>query len=728
MQELSQADRLQQGQEAWHAVALPDTWLTPTSSALQDAIYVMHFHLDAAPRDQLWGLSIDRLVSRHRLYLNGQLISAGDPEERLRMRSLYLPLTPQLLRQGDNELRLEARFSGRAGLSRVKVGPDLELLPLHEASRWLDTRWPQYLNMAGAAFAGGMLLLWWRRRQERAAGLFGTLWLVASLRNFDYYVTPSPLPPDFSAWLYYLALCSNVTVMGLFALELSGQARPRFRRLLWWTLLVLPALGALATLLGRLTLLQLITYPLLMGLGLGTVPLLWRMLKKQRGAALAWLLLCMVVLILAAAHDYLCMNAGLPVTEFYWLGYAVPFGMASYAALLMNRLVQGLAYREELSLKLERRVTERTSELAEANAAKTRFLAAASHDLRQPVTAIGLLAGLLRERLASASAPVLMSKLEQAVQALDDLLSGLLDLSRLDAGTKPPAPQAVSLQALFDAIALHEQPHAQAKGLRLRFVASDAVAASDPLLLEQMLRNLVSNGLRYTQRGGVVVGVRRRAERLQLQVWDSGCGIAPEHEQQIFEEFVQLDNPHRDRSKGQGLGLAIVRRSAALLGHAVGVQSRPGRGSCFWIELPHAAAVRVEPKPVLQAGQPLLGQSLWILEDDGALREALTARLQAWGADVRALASLADLRRALAECESAPRALLSDHRLPDGDSEQALLLFTARFGDGTAVVMTGDVTLSSEAMAAHTRRGVPVLHKPFRAEVLLPLLQLAPAS
>ena len=729
--ELTRAERQLEGRQDWQGVALPDTWAAHASGALQAAQYRLRFRLDGPPGEDLWGLRIDRVVNRHRLYLNGQLIHAGDPAERLRMRSLYLPLAAGLLRAGDNELLLQAQFSSRAGLAGVHIGPDATLLPAYEGARWLDTRGPQYLNIAGAALAGCMLLLWWRRRQERAAGLFGALWLIASLRNFDYYVSSSPLSPALSAWLYYAALCSHVALLVLFALALGGQARPRLRRLCLLALWGLPLLGVVAVHLGQLTLLRLVSYPLLLLLGLAALPPLWRLLRRQRGAALAWLLGGVLLLLLAGAHDYAFMNARLPVSDFYWLGYAVPLALAGYAALLMNRLVQGLAYREELSQALERRVAERTAELAEANAAKSRFLAAASHDLRQPVAAIGLLAGLARERLAEAGAPTLalMGRLEQAVQALEELLRGLLDLSRLDAGSRPPRPQAVALQPLFDAIALHEQPHAQARSLRLRFHASAAVVASDPLLLEQMLRNLVGNALRYTRRGGVLVGARRRGARLRLQVWDSGLGIAPEQQQQVFEEFVQLDNPQRDRSQGLGLGLAIVRRSAVLLGHGLGLVSRPGRGSCFWIELPLAQAPQRPPAAAVPlAAPPLRGHRVWLLEDEQALREALVERLQAWGAEVRPLASLAELRAALAAPGPAPQALLSDHRLPDGDGAQALALFGARFGaSATVVVMSGDVGSSAGPLDGYVARGVPVLHKPFGAEALLALLSPAHA-
>lgn len=713
------------GQAGWQPVALPDTWPAGPGGATQAARYRLSFPLDAAPRDVLWGLRIDRLSSVHRLYLNGHLVHAqgGGDDTRLRLLPLYLPLPPTLLRAGDNELRLELQFGTRAGLSTVQLGPDAPLRAAFDADRRLDTHWPQTLNLIGAGLAACMLLLWARRRQERATGLFGALWLIASLRNVDYFATSSSLPAGVSDWLYFCAQCCTVALLGLFAVELSGRPWPWLRRAYLGALLGLPLLGGAAQLLGGFVALRLAVYPLLMGALLGALWVLARLLRRQRGLALALLLCGVVLLVAAGAHDYAYLHGWVPVTHFYWQPYAIPLALSGYAAMLMNRLVRALARAEDLSVALERRVAERTAELAAANAAKTRFLAAASHDLRQPVAAIGLLAGLARERLgatAGAAGLTLLDKLERAALALEDLLRGLLDLSRLDAGAAAPRPQPVALQPLFDAIALHEQPHAQARGLRLRFRPTRAVVRSDPQLLEQMLRNLVANALRYTERGGVLVGVRRRGGELRLQVWDSGRGIAPQHRQQIFDEFVQLD-PHRHGRHGLGLGLAIVQRGAALLGHGLGLTSREGRGSCFWVALQPAQAAAGRVAPARPASRPLAGRRVWLLEDDDLLREALAERLRDWGADVLALASLAQVRAALAAA-AAPAVLLTDHRLSDGDGAQAIALIVERHGDVSAVLMSGEGGGGADALADYAVLGVPVLHKPFRAEALLPLL------
>ena len=590
--ELREAEVSVTGEAGSRRVTLPHTWASGFDAR---AVYRLPFDLAEVPEAQ-WALRIDRLSSGHRIFLNDRLIheqgEEGDGRVRLRTLPFYLPLAPSLLQAGRNELRLELQFGPRAGLSAVQIGADDDLLPAWTRDRWWDTALPQDLNIAGGAVAGLMLLVWWRRRQERATGLFGLLWLVGSLRNHDYFVAVSPVPAALSEWLYFCAQAVTVTLLGLFAIALSGQPWPRLRRLYRGGLIALPLLGLAAELMHELPQLRLAAYPMLVLLTAGVARILWPLLQQRRGAGLAWLLSGAAGLTAAGAHDYAYLHGWLPISDFYWVPFTVPFVLAGYGAMLLDRLVLGLSQAEQTSHELELRVAQRTAELAEANAAKSRFLAIASHDLRQPVAAIGLLIGLAREQVLQAQplAASMLAKAGQAIAGLEELLRGLLDVSRLDVtAAAAPALQPVPLQPIFEAIALHEQATAQARGLKLRFRATGAVVFSDALLLEQMLRNLVANALRYTERGGVLVAVRRRGAGLAVQVWDSGRGIAPEHRQLIFEEFVQPGREEPARAvEGVGLGLAIVRRSAATLGHALGLQSRVGRGSCFWIELPKA--------------------------------------------------------------------------------------------------------------------------------------------
>ena len=358
-----------------------------------------------------------------------------------------------------------------------------------------------------------------------------------------------------------------------------------------------------------------------------------------------------------------------------------------------------------------------------ALAAKTRFLASASHDLRQPVTAIGLLVGMVAEGVKDERQKAMLARVTESVGALEDLLRSLLDLSRLDSGTVTPARKPVALASLYASVRLSVQPVADAKGLRLQFRGDALSVRSDPVLLQQMLLNLVDNALRYTDRGGVLVSARQRSDgRVLLQVWDTGCGIAAQDQHAVFEEFVQLGNIERDRRKGLGLGLAIVKRSSALLDHPLQLRSRPGRGSCFSVELPFEATAASAARSALAPAEPrsLAGTLLWLLDDEPLLREALSARLVAWGARVESFGRLAELEDGIARGLAAPHALLTDHRLPDGNGLQAIDRVRARHGQVPALVLTGDT--GPHELAQFQERGAQVLHKPFRHSELRALL------
>jgi signal transduction histidine kinase/CheY-like chemotaxis protein len=390
----------------------------------------------------------------------------------------------------------------------------------------------------------------------------------------------------------------------------------------------------------------------------------------------------------------------------------------------MQQIFALLEERERLAVGLQQQ-----HQLAqEALAAKSRFIASASHDLRQPVTTIGLLVGLMSDAAPQAHSRDLLERVAQAVGALEHLLRGLLDLSRLDSGTVTPAMGPTALQALYTRLEAHAGPTARAKGLRLRWRGGALCVRSDPVLLQQMLQNLIDNALRCTEGGGILVSARRRGPAtVRLEVRDTGCGIAAEHQHRVFEEFVQLGSTSRDgrHGLGLGLGLAIVKRNAELLGHRLTLISHAGRGSCFAIELAPDAGVPAPaggaPDPASEASRSaqgsLLGMVLWLLEDDASVRVALTARLSSWGADVVPFGLLAELHAALRRAGPVPHGLLTDHRLPDGSGLEAIDAVRSRHGLVPALILTGD-TGTDELMRFKTR-GAPVVHKPFDQHELL---------
>jgi len=342
--------------------------------------------------------------------------------------------------------------------------------------------------------------------------------------------------------------------------------------------------------------------------------------------------------------------------------------------------------------------------------------------------AIGLMIGLVRERELTPDVRQMIERAHQAVGALESLLQGLLDLSRLDAGTVQPRMAALPLQVVFDAIQSHEAEAAAAKGLRLRFRAHGLAVRCDALLLDQLLRNLVANALRYTDSGGVLVVARARGrDQVLIQVWDTGIGIAPHQQAEVFDEFVQVDNPGRDGARGLGLGLALVKRCATLLGTSVQLRSTPGRGSCFGLLLPRMErrAMRRAVAPTPPAA-PLSGRHLLVVDDDVAVRQALTARLEAWGAQVTPFDGLQGVRDWLAAGHAKPDMLLTDQQLSAGTGLQVIDALRERFGAVPALLVTGNT--APPDIARLVASAVPLLHKPFRAEALLAAIEKAAAA
>lgn len=346
-----------------------------------------------------------------------------------------------------------------------------------------------------------------------------------------------------------------------------------------------------------------------------------------------------------------------------------------------------------------------------ANEAKSRFLAAASHDLRQPIAALTLYIDTLRAQLGSRHQTILGS-MRDCIANLGELLSNLLDISKLDAKVVTPNISDFAVGPLFDALLPVHLPEAREKNLRLRFVNSRLTAHTDLVLFRRMLGNLIANAVRYTEVGGVLIGCRRRHGKVWVEVWDSGIGIPDDKTEEIFEEFKQLDDGAR--THGSGLGLAIVARTAELLGLETRVRSRLGAGSVFAIELPLGENQVPAPAAPSQPGKHKLCVAL--VEDNPAVRMALTAALESIGHEVIAAESTRGLLDACAE--RVPAIVLSDFRLPGGETGLDVIA-TVRQRHGAhlpALIMTGET--DPEFMRTIAEHGVAVIHKPVELAVL----------
>jgi CheY-like chemotaxis protein/two-component sensor histidine kinase len=306
----------------------------------------------------------------------------------------------------------------------------------------------------------------------------------------------------------------------------------------------------------------------------------------------------------------------------------------------------------------------RKDEAERATLAKSRFLAAASHDLRQPMHALGLFISELSQHAHQPETRRLVRQIAASAEAMENLLDSLLDISKLDAGVFKPNLRTFPLQPLLDRLAVDFLPMAEERRLRLRLRPTGAWVESDPALLERVLINLLSNALRYTQEGSVLVACRRRGPLLRLEVRDSGVGIAPEAQDIIFHEFVQLENAERARNKGLGLGLAIVRRLTDLLGHRLALRSRVGGGSVFAVELPYAEPQ--EAAPAAEGERPpgdLAGTRIVVVDDDPLALASLHSLLLSWGCQVYAADGLENIAMELATRGVVPQVVVSDYRL-----------------------------------------------------------------
>lgn len=381
---------------------------------------------------------------------------------------------------------------------------------------------------------------------------------------------------------------------------------------------------------------------------------------------------------------------------------------------------------EELRLRIaeataELRVKKEEAELA--TLAKSRFLASASHDLRQPMHALGMFMGRLIHLPHDDETRHLIGRIDASVHALQNLLDALLDISRLEAGVLRAQLRHFPARELFEQLRGDLSTTAEDKGLALRFRPSDLWLTSDPILLHRILLNLVSNALRYTLRGGVLVACRRRGERVLIEVWDTGIGIPPESQAEIFKEFVQIGNPERDRNNGLGLGLTIVERTARLLGHPLSLISHPGRGSRFTIEVPAApAAVRVQiSAPVPVAHGQFEGVRLLVIDDDVLARQGLVVLLESWGCQVSAAEDSAQALT-MVKRDGPPDLIACDYRLRHGvNGIDALELLRSRSGLDVPVFLISGNT-DPELMKSADAAGITLLHKPVRPARLRALM------
>jgi len=390
---------------------------------------------------------------------------------------------------------------------------------------------------------------------------------------------------------------------------------------------------------------------------------------------------------------------------------------AHFASRVCRGFLDSLNVRlQNLDLVVELRDEKEAAE--RANAAKSRFLAVASHDLRQPLHALGLFVQALQESAIATHERQLVSNIRRSLDAMEELFDALLDISRLDSGAVRPRIETFRLASMFDRLRIEFGPVAAQRELTLSVMKTSICVRSDPSLLERIVRNLVSNAVRYTDHGGLLLGCRRVGEQVRIEVWDTGRGIAPADQTEVFREFVQLQAGVGAEHKGLGLGLAIVDRLAMLLGHTLQLRSTPGKGSVFGVSVPRGRAVDCSANTAVEftSAFDLTGMLILVIDAQPAVCQAMEALLGKWNCEVISARSGAEMQGRLAAVRRVPDLIISDYRSPESctDVEMLRTEFNTQI---PALLLTGD-TAGGEPQI----EGFPILRKPLNPARLRTLI------
>jgi signal transduction histidine kinase/CheY-like chemotaxis protein len=723
----------------WSRQALPDEWQRTRPHASGVAWYRFHVSLSELPRE-VQAVYVPRGGDQLGVFVNGRLIGSTAEEGGDAMntwkRPLLFTVPPAMLASGENliHVRLEGRAEHYSGLSPVIFGSQGALRDIYWKRFALQTIGPVGLAAALGLLGIFFLILWSRRRDDATYVLFGAASIVWAARNVAdvvfHLAIPQPHWEIAMAQLYFVF----VGLLCLFCLRFVDATLPRYERLLRWSMLIPPfLLYAALPWVGVLTSTRML---LLYMLALVVPPLavVARAALFQRSLGAILIALAGFVAFGFGIYDWIAVGRPGMFDSIRLVPYAALFFTTAIGWLLAHRFLLAYQGLERLNEELDARVMRKSAELTRnmeklqeakleaeaANAAKSRFLAAASHDLRQPLHALGLFAAELSGRDRSPGNQELAGRIGQSVQALEMMFSELLDLSRLDAGAVRVELRDFPVQEIFDRMAVDFLPLAREKGLQLRIRSTKHWCESDPIVLERILRNLVSNAIRYTHRGGVLVACRQRGKRLWLEVRDTGIGITDAEREHVFEEYYQVANQERDRSKGLGLGLAIVKRLAGLLGERLLVKSAPGRGSLFAVRTRRVPAA--ELAPARDARWPGVAGERWLvalIEDDRLVRWAMEGLLASHGLIIAAGADFVETKAALLGHGRAPDLVIADYRLRGGETgvAAARCLREEYAADIPVLLLTGES--SPDRLAGADAQGFPVLRKPATPEQLL---------
>jgi signal transduction histidine kinase/CheY-like chemotaxis protein len=687
-------------------------------------------------------LYLPGLLAPARITFNGHLVFnrlreplGPRPTNLNAMRVIDLP--PAYWVAGVNRIEITLRAPRYISLSRVIIGPYAPVRAMHDRKAVAVVFGPMLVATVIVCLGASVLLIYLRRRAEPMYAYFAIGAIAWGLHTAWTILPEAPLPGVHNGIWWTALYAFFVFMLLLFALRFAGYVLPRLERGLLQFSASVPLLLYAAHAVGVV---NLAATGLRLGLvvaAFATLAAVARSAWRQRSVDSSLLVLASFAAASFGLRDWIV---------FQRMDDNFPVALAPYSALplvvlvawfLIDRFVRTAESLEDLNRDLEGRVERKGAELVaaldhmraardwaeSANRAKSRFLAAASHDLRQPIHALGLYLGALRQRPLDAQARDIAQRMDASLGALDTMFNALLDISRMDAGVVLPQPRAFDLEAVLRRLVEESAPQAAQRGLRLalhiglRPGGAPCNAMGDPMLLERVLRNLIGNGVKYTQVGGVLVSCRVRSEKWRVEVWDTGPGIPEAERERVFDEFYQVGNPERDRRSGLGLGLSIVRRIARLMNLPLALHTRVGRGTRFVLDLP-ATDEAVPPVRLPGPMGSLHGMTVAMVEDDPEVRESMCTLLESWGC--RTIDG-SDAEEVLAQQPAGPGgpcALIVDLRLRgtrDGIGEVALL--RAAYGGALpALIVSGDS--APERVRLMQDSGLPWLSKPVPAERL----------
>jgi signal transduction histidine kinase/CheY-like chemotaxis protein len=713
------------------------------------------------------GIFIPRLAAHAVISVNGHEVSSSltdpmQPEPRSMDRIVLLEVPGVLWNGSDNVVEIHAAGPRRITLSKVRVGPIVQLRREHRMRVLGAVIGP---SLAGAIVGtlGLCILLLWVSRRDSLYGYFGAGTLFWGFHTL-WSVSPwSPLSGAHLTVWWTTLYTFFVAMLIIFCVRFAEWRHAGVERLLWAVPLATPLVLYAAVAVDRIDLADnLVRLVLLAMVGLGVVAVM-RASFRRPDVDKSFVMASGLASFGFGVHDWLTNLRANGDTAIYLVPYAGLIFVVFVVRMLVSRFARVTDQLEAMNVELGQRVASQNTELRHAmeemrqardaaeaaDHAKTRFLAAASHDLRQPAHALALYMAALRAERLDARQADLVERMSGSLSALGALFNMLLDMSRIDAGALAPAVKTFTIEPLLRRLADEFAPQADAKGLRLALrlpstgMADAAFTHSDPLLVERVVRNLLANAVKYTSQGGVLLACRlrhgmtgsaaARPPQWRVEVWDTGVGIADEDKERVFEEFFQVDNPGRDGARGLGLGLSIVHRMVKLLGLELVLHTRFGRGSCFAIYLPHASGTANTSivAPATTTAAAVAGLRVGMIEDDTAVRDAMRTLLQHWGCDVIDGADADELDRQARRLDwkTLPHALLVDQRLGAGKTgpAQARRLFELWGAEVPVLIVSGESDLSpmkaagwdclakplSPALLMAWLASVPVLPRPF---------------